>query len=357
MIIDKQDQSTLVGGTIFDSGRQPIIAKFDQQNDLIWTTSFDRVRDNVFTSVSLLYNKNNRYTAAFLFEITSLSAEKIRIEEVNESGNNIRNQTISASDIRLNNLSISQVPGGDYITLSRIFLPDSFTSDELFMSRSTEDGELLWTNNIAEDRISTSGNMTFQALDNSLLFTSESSLTGSEDNGIVLHKYDLDGNQIWAKKVPISGNIWPLSSILYLNSANEILLLYSSEIEGSDRITVVNIKSLDQEGNVLWEKQYPGNSSDIIKDIIELEDQNYALLSSSSSFGNGGLDVMLSQIDDVGEILWDKTYGSSASDQANKFVQKDNGNFLVLGSTNELSSSGSGFSMFFLATDSEGNPL
>ena len=63
---------------------------------------------------------------------------------------------------------------------------------------------------------------------------------------------------------------------------------------------------------------------------------------------------MLTKLDSNGEILWDKVYGSGASDQGNKLEQRENGNLLILGSTNHLNSSESMFDFFILETDADG---
>lgn len=85
-------------------------------------------------------------------------------------------------------------------------------------------------------------------------------------------------------------------------------------------------------------------------------DGNYVLLTNTSDFGNGGLDMLLSKLDDSGEMIWEKSYGSSSSDQGQSLAERDNGDLVVLGNSNEKSGSESNFEMFLLETDQEGNP-
>lgn len=57
-----------------------------------------------------------------------------------------------------------------------------------------------------------------------------------------------------------------------------------------------------------------------------------------------------------GLLLWDHVYGGPASDQGRKVVERNNGNLVVMGNTNEGNSSDAIFDLFVLETDPEGNP-
>ncbi|WP_367389449.1 hypothetical protein [Lewinella sp. LCG006] len=118
----------------------------------------------------------------------------------------------------------------------------------------------------------------------------------------------------------------------------------------------VVLMNIDSDGEIAWEKTYGGRESDVAQDLVQTLDGQYVLLSNTSSFGNGGLDVMLTKIDTEGNAVWKKVYGSASSDQGGKLVELSNGDLVVMGNSNEGSSSNSHYDLFLLKTDSEGVP-
>ena len=114
---------------------------------------------------------------------------------------------------------------------------------------------------------------------------------------------------------------------------------------------------MDPDGNIIWEKTYEGNQSDRSVGLIQTSDDQYVLVANTSSYGNGGFDVMLTKLDQDGAVIWDKSYGGADSDQAAKVLERANGNLVVIGNSNEGTGSDSQFNLFILETDSDGNPL
>ena len=113
---------------------------------------------------------------------------------------------------------------------------------------------------------------------------------------------------------------------------------------------------IDKAGNIEWERNYEGDGSDISRGLIQAIDGNYVLLTNTTSYGNGGFDIMLTKVDENGDVIWDKTYGSSLSDHSVKMIERPNGDIVVIGSSNGETQSNSEHKLFILETDMEGNP-
>jgi PKD repeat protein len=85
----------------------------------------------------------------------------------------------------------------------------------------------------------------------------------------------------------------------------------------SNENTDISLIKYDENLNVVWQKIFSGNKSDMGGSLIETSDGNYMAAGYTNSTEgdiigtHGGYDVFLFKFDDSGNILWQKTYGGS----------------------------------------------
>jgi hypothetical protein len=106
-----------------------------------------------------------------------------------------------------------------------------------------------------------------------------------------------------------------------------------SNNHGSRDIWVVNIDSV---GNLLWEKSYGGTDIDIPYEIVNDGNGNYYFVAEVFSndgdiqSGNHGVyDVWVVKIDGAGEIIWEKCYGGRGYDTYPFIKLLSDGNLLI----------------------------
>ena len=98
---------------------------------------------------------------------------------------------------------------------------------------------------------------------------------------------------------------------------------------------------LDKEGNLIWEKNYGGSSNEYTASIIQLADGGYLLLSGtesedldvSNNYSEDGEDIWVVRIDDEGVIIWEKNFGGTGEDSPDHILGIDEHNFLICGRT------------------------
>ena len=102
----------------------------------------------------------------------------------------------------------------------------------------------------------------------------------------------------------------------------------------------IMVGKIDSNKQLEWMKVYGGQQWDYAYKVIQMNDGGYAVLAQTNSsdgdvtWNRGTDDIWLLRLDPSGNLLWQKTYGSSWSDQAVALTETSDGSFIVLGRSN-----------------------
>jgi hypothetical protein len=112
------------------------------------------------------------------------------------------------------------------------------------------------------------------------------------------------------------------------------------DVSGNHGLDDYWVVKTDSTGLLQWEKSFGGSGNDRCEIIISLPDSSYAMCGFSSSnngdvSGNhGNFDFWLVKINEIGDILWQKTYGGSDEDSnITSLLQLEDQGFLITGRT------------------------
>ncbi|MCP3932392.1 MAG: hypothetical protein GY705_25255 [Bacteroidetes bacterium] len=356
------DGSLIVTGSGKSNGwinLQPIVLKISSQYEISWLKFLDLDEKQIYRQNDIIttidgqylflsysdYNKDNEYD----LDLTKLSIE----------GEVIWNKRIGEALKSERGKSIIQLPNQDYIILSRMTEGDfsSLTQGNLYLSRIGEDGTVKWSKTIVETGVSEAVQLLLDIEDQSFFVLSKQMSDLVLIDQPMVHKVDFDGNVLWEKVIETPGEIWFHSGCIIRNENENLVIAISGNHSARDSDYDVILIEMDTDGNELWRNSYGGENIEIAECLIQTLDGQYVLLSNTSSYGNGGLDVMLVKISETGEELWKKIYGSPSSDQGSDMVENNNGELIIVGNSNHGNSSDANFDFFLLRTDSEGNPF
>ncbi|MEO8085804.1 MAG: T9SS type A sorting domain-containing protein [Bacteroidota bacterium] len=151
-----------------------------------------------------------------------------------------------------------------------------------------------------------------------------------------LAKLDAGGNLQWQKtlggtgsdaghciQATADGGYIIAATYTYVDTANNL----------NENYWIVKIDSL---GTLQWQHLYGGSSPENAWFIMPTFDQGYIVAGTSSSndsnvTGNkGGTDCWILKIDSVGEIQWEKSYGSHVNDYCFSITQTKDGGFIFI---------------------------
>lgn len=104
----------------------------------------------------------------------------------------------------------------------------------------------------------------------------------------------------------------------------------------------------DAFGNQEWQKVYGGSDDDRGQEIINTSDGGYAIIGSSKSqdgdvsLNSGFNDFWVLKISNSGNLIWEKSFGYSGSDNGFSIIQTQDNGYLIAGVIDVTSSDGQG---------------
>jgi hypothetical protein len=106
----------------------------------------------------------------------------------------------------------------------------------------------------------------------------------------------------------------------------------------------------DENGDTLWTKTFGGTGNDRAANVVQTNDNGFAVFGTTNSFGNGGDDFLLWKTDSLGHTEWNKTFGSISNERAYEGHQTSDSGYVIVGD-----SLGSNNKAWIIKTDKDGN--
>jgi hypothetical protein len=126
----------------------------------------------------------------------------------------------------------------------------------------------------------------------------------------------------------------------------------------------------DQQGNILWNQTFGTGpktenptslnintvGDDEAYSLVETNDNGYALVGTTFSFGSGSSDAWIVKTDSSGNMQWNKTYGAAGNEAASCIIKTSDDGFTFAGSAPHYAGTVSGFiDAWLVKIDSIGN--
>lgn len=112
---------------------------------------------------------------------------------------------------------------------------------------------------------------------------------------------------------------------------------------------------VDEDGNFIQEEQYGGGLYDDCNDAVLTNEGDVIMAGFTNSQGAGNYDVFLIKIDEDGNEIWRRTHGTPNAELAHAITKNSNGDFMVAGQEESLTSDGE--DVFLSKIDSDGDAI
>tara|TARA_B100001287_G_scaffold72409_1_gene60026 strand:+ start:1753 stop:3291 length:1539 start_codon:yes stop_codon:yes gene_type:complete len=193
-------------------------------------------------------------------------------------------------------------------------------SDEAFSLQQTQDGGYVFTGPSTSSDIDVSTNQ------------------GNHDYWIV--KLDSLANIEWSKSYGGSLQDTPYSIKQTIEGGYIIAGVSKSadgDVTGNHGGFDIWIIRLDALGNLMWEKALGGSGSEWAESILETNDNGFIFCGETNSddgdvTGNhGSSDYWVVKLNSFGNLVWQKCFGGTSSEEAYSIVQTNDGGYAVAG--------------------------
>ncbi|HNR85826.1 MAG TPA: T9SS type A sorting domain-containing protein [Taishania sp.] len=126
----------------------------------------------------------------------------------------------------------------------------------------------------------------------------------------------------------------------------------SSFTDGPSQMFLLKIDSL---GNYLWSSSYGGTETDWGRRVKHVANEGYFVGGFTNSSGNGAYDFALWKIDETGNELWFKTFGTDGRERMHDMAITSDSGFVLVGETNKTTDGLT--DVYVVRTDASGNEL
>lgn len=285
--------------------------------------------------------------------------------------------------------------------------PDNNQNDySSHLTKLDGSGDLLWRKELGVPNYVSYFNNLISSLDgSSLLVTGNYSDEFETEYGYFFAAYDLNGNQVWSKLIPMTLEMYPyeilatadggyllaievedaegkattllkkfdsnrnpvwereldfspvtdnttISYHMIQNSAGDYVLAGSYYMGISDKDNLFAVK-IDNSGNEVWRKIFALQTDNRVDDvkIIEFSPLQYTLGYSTKSNASNvtTTSVFLKKLDNIGNTVWERNYGSQTfTGEDYSGLEKTNDNQLMLLTTKNSDSDAKFYSLFKL---------
>ncbi len=197
----------------------------------------------------------------------------------------------------------------------------------------------------AEGGYITTGTSRYSATGNGSIGSTARPITGGGNDDIWIVKMNSTGDIEWQKLYGGSGADIAYS-IKQTADGGYLIAGYAGSTSTDGTLSGLTkpgnfdywIMKLNNTGEIVWQKLYGGSNSDQATSYDILEDtEGYVFAGQSTSVngdatGNkGGSDYWVIKTDLTGNMLWQKTAGGSGNDQVNSLTQTEDGDYMLAG--------------------------
>jgi len=244
--------------------------------------------------------------------------------------------------------SATETSDGGYIITGTTYSYGAGYSD-VWLIKTNANGSELWNKTFGGSS-GDYGESVAETSDGGYIIIGTTYSYGAGGSDVYLIKTDADGNELWNKT--FGGSDYDYGWSVAETSDGGYIIAGETRSYGAGSADVWLIKT-DADGNMLWQKTFGSSGYDHGCSVVETSDSGYIIVGETNSYGAGSYDAWLIKTDASGNEEWNKTFGGSGWDDGRSVAETSDGDYVIAGYTDSY---GAGYSdVWLIKTDASGN--
>ena len=294
------------------------LLKINNLGDLIWKQTFPIEHSGGY----VIQTKDGKYAVSGTTSVNRTTVHsQAFLTKLDSQGNIVWNKTLEHenTDDRVN--SFIETDDGGYVIVGQTEYPEQI-NPEAFIIKTDSDGNIHWFRTCGQGASSHAWSIA-ETKDNSY------SIFGTRD-GFWLIKTDMNGVVQWNKTYNQNLEPPPTQTVAYARSG--ILTsdgghVIVGSLSGIKEIAwVVKTDSL---GNVQWNKTYGTSNKNVFNHVLQTSDGGYVFS------GLSNYKAWIVKTDSKGSIQWNATYDYTLESTGKSIVETENGEYVLVGTSSD----------------------
>lgn len=324
--IRTDDQGYLLAGSTSggtQGGTNGFLVKTDAFGERVWSASIGGSATDGLSVLKQL--QPDVYLAAGTTGSSSQTGiSDLSLTAFNAAGEVLWGQALTApADDALRDVVVCE--NGDIAVLA---MTRSFSSSyDIAVTRLSGAGDLIWTKVFGTTMYEAPLRI-IESADGSFYIWGHQDGENTQNYDGLLFKIDASGNLAWSKRYQLAMNELAWDMLLLPNG--DILVSGDTNSEGAG-MNDIYVMRLTSDGDIVWANTYGGFSNEHGIRLEHMQNDTYAVVGATSSFGAGGLDFLALLISaESGSLKYGTAFGGVNREIAHGVVRAaDNGLLLV----------------------------
>ena len=244
--------------------------------------------------------------------------------------------------------AVAVAPNGDIIVAG---VTNSFSSGtaDVWVLRLDENGNVKWQKTYGGSDIDIATAVAI-AGNGDIIVAGVTNSFGAGGGDFWILRLDANGNVRWQRTY--GGSDDDIAAALAVAPNGDIIVAGGTDSFSSGTADVWVLR-LDENGNVKWQKTYGGTKDDVANAVAIAGNGDIIVAGVTNSFGTGSYDFWVLRLDENGNVKWQRTYGGRRDNEARTVVVTPNGDIIVAGVTNSFGTGSD--DAWILRLDADGN--